>query len=387
MTRTLIPSRAALPGLQAESETGGLPAADGFGWAKQLANALSGRRISQKQLLVITNQLSVMLSSGCDLCAGLESMARQQKPGYLRDVLQDLHDSVKQGHSFSQALARHRDVFNSLYVTMVRAGESAGLLKGMLQGLHTLIRNQLRVAGQVKSALMYPAILIVVALTAITVMTTFVLPRFALIFKQSRAPLPASTAFVLNAAEWIGGHWLPLIIGVLVGSVGLLWILAHPLVRPVVHAWVLKIPLVGPTIRLSACCRSIQTMGLLLRSGLPLAECIILTRDMMSNVYYWEFFEDLHQHISEGKGIAQHFESTDLFPPMVAQMIHVGEQTGTLANVCLEISAYYEEELSARIKVLTTALEPLIIVLMGGFVGFIAVSVILPMFRISSAIH
>ena len=360
---------------------------DGLAWVRKLGASLTGKSVSQKELLIVTNQLAVMLSSGCDLCAGLDAMSRQGGHKYLQEVLSDLHNSVKQGQSFSQALGRHPDVFNRLYVTMIRAGESAGLLKSMLQGLQTLVRNQIRIVSQVRAAMMYPVILMFVALTAITVMTTFVLPRFAAVFKASHAPLPASTAFVLGASEWIGGNWMFLIPGIIIGLVAIVWALHHPAIRRTTHAVSLKIPLVGPTIKLSACCRSIQTIGLLSKSGLPLAECITLTRDMMSNLYYWEFFEELHQHISEGKGITQPFEESSLFPPMVPQMIAVGEQTGTLANVCLEVSAYYEEELAARIKVLTTALEPMIIVLMGGFVGFIAVSVILPLFRLSSAVH
>jgi type IV pilus assembly protein PilC len=359
---------------------------DGFAWVRSLGRKLSGRHVTPKQLLVVTNQLAVMLQSGCDLCAGLEAMAKQQQHPYLKEVLEDLHNSVKQGKSFSQSLARHPNVFNNLYVTMIRAGEQAGLLKQMLYGLQTLIRNQIRIAGQIKSALMYPAILMLVAISAIVVMTTFVLPRFAAVFKASNTPLPGSTQFVLAMTEKMAANWMFIIPGIIAFVIALIWVAKHPAIRPTVHAWALKAPLIGPTLKLSACCRSIQTLGLLSKSGLPLADSIILTRDMMGNVHYWQFFNELHDQITEGKGFSQHFDTTSLFPPMVSQMISVGEQTGTLANVCVEVANYHDEELQARIKVVTTALEPIIICMMGGFVGFIAVSVILPLFKLSSTV-
>jgi type IV pilus assembly protein PilC len=175
--------------------------------------------------------------------------------------------------------------------------------------------------------------------------------------------------------------------GFLALLVGGLWLANHPSVRDTTHKWTLKIPFIGQTLRLAYVCRSIQTMGMLIKSGLPLAEALVLTRDMMPNVYYWRFFDRLRTHIGEGKSLSADFETTTLFPPMVTQMMSVGEQTGTLANVSLEIASFHEEELQGRIKVLTTALEPMIIVLLGGFVGFIAVSVILPMFKLSSTVH
>jgi type IV pilus assembly protein PilC len=359
----------------------------GFAWAASVKRSLLGQAVSQKMLLVITSQLSVMLSSGCDLCAGLEALARQQQHPTLKKILVDLHDRVKQGQSFSQALARHPEVFSDLYVTMVKAGESAGLLKHMLQALQVMIRNQMRVVGSIRSALMYPCILMCVAVGAIAVMTTFVLPRFAAVFRASNVPLPATTKFVIGCSEFMAAHFMAIGLGLIIFAMGAIWLLHHPAARDTVHKVSLKIPLIGKTMMLAYVCRSIQTIGMLIKAGLPLADALVLTRDMMPNVYYWRFFDRLRSHIGEGKTLTADFEATALFPPMVCQMVAVGEQTGTMAQVCLEIASFHEEELSERIKVLTTALEPMIIVVLGGFVGFIAVSVILPMFKLSSAVH
>jgi len=234
---------------------------------------------------------------------------------------------------------------------------------------------------------MYPVILMCVAISAIIVMTTFVLPRFAAVFKASNVPLPATTRFVIGSSEFLARHYALIGIGIVAFVVGGIWLLHHPSVRDTAHRVFLKIPLLGRTLMLAYVCRSIQTLGMLIKAGLPLADAIVLTRDMMPNVYYWRFFDRLRQHIGEGKTLSNDFDSTTLFPPMVTQMISVGEQTGTLATVCLEIASFHEEELQERIKVLTTALEPIIIVMLGGFVGFIAVSVILPMFKLSSTVH
>lgn len=359
----------------------------GFGWARSLQRKFKGESVTPKQLLIVTSQLSVMLAAGCDLCAGLEAMSRQQSHPYLKRIMADLHNRVKQGQSFSVALAHHPDVFSDLFVTMVRAGESAGLLRQMLAGLQIMIRNNIRIVTSIRSALMYPAILLCVAMGAITVMTTFVLPRFADVFQKSNVPLPPITQFVIAASVFLSHYFLWLVLGAIALVVGGIWVLHQPAARDWAHKWTLKFPLLGLTLQLAYVCRSIQALGMLIKSGLPLAEALVLTRDMMPNIYYWRFFDRLRSHISEGKSLSSDFEFTTLFPPMVTQMMSVGEQTGTLSQVCLEVASFHEEELQSRIKVLTTALEPMIIVMLGGFVGFIAVSIILPMFKLSSTVH
>lgn len=352
--------------------------------AKQL---LPSHRVPPKVLLTVTSQLATMLGSGCDLCASLESMARQQQHPRMKLILADLHATVESGQPFSTALARYPDVFSSLYVAMVRAGESAGLMKSMLSSLQAMIRNQIRIANMVRSALLYPAILLCVAVVAILVMTTFVLPKFAAVFKAANAKLPASTLLVINASEFMAAHWIAVFAGLAAAIVGVALLLRQPFVKTVTHNYSLRLPVVGPTLRLSYVVRSVQTLGMLIKAGLPLAEAILLVRDLMPNLYYQEFYAALRSHIAEGKQMSPDFDHSSLFPPMVAQMISVGEQTGTLPAACLETAAFHEEELHEKIKLLTTMIEPAIIILLGGFVGFIAVSVILPMFRLSSSMH
>jgi len=351
------------------------------------ARYMPGRGISSKQMLVMTSQLATMLAAGCDLCAGLETLARQQEHPRLRAIQQDLHDSVQAGQPFSQALAKYPDVFSTLYVTMVRAGESAGLLRSMLATLQAMVRNQIRITSSIRGALMYPCILICVAISAIVVMTTFVLPRFAAVFRSANAALPTPTIIVLGASEFISKHAVLIGLSVLMLIAAIIWLVRLPEVKKYTHAWILKVPLLGRAMQLSYVVRAIQTMGSLIKAGLPLADSLVLVRDMMPNLYYRSFFDELRQHIAEGKSLAPDFERSALFPPMVSQMMAVGEQTGSLPTVCLEIAAFHEEELQERIKLLTGALEPLIIIILGGFVGFIAISVILPMFKISSALH
>ncbi len=362
-------------------------AAAGSGPLAALGRQLTGKAVAPKHLLVITSQLAVMLASGCDLVAGLDAISRQDSHKYLKSVTLDLRDSVRNGSSFSKALSKYPNVFNPLYVTMMRAGETAGLMKSMLQSLQIIIRNQMRIGSSIRSALMYPCILMGVALSAIVVMTTFVLPRFAGVFKSSNVPLPLPTVIVLNTSEYVGAHWYWFLGGFIALALSIIYAVRHPVIKPMVDRWILKVPLLGPTIVLSNVCRSIQTIGMLTKSGLPLADTLVLTRDMMGNTHYWNFFNKLHTNISEGKQLSTDFDNSTLFPAMAAQMIAVGEQTGTLPAVCLEVASFHEEEMQNRIKVLTTAIEPIIIVMLGGFVGFIAVSVILPMFKIASAVH
>jgi len=355
--------------------------------AKPFWQTLRQGRVPARLVLTMTSQLATMLGAGCDLCAALEALARQQTHPPLKAIQAELFESVQAGEAFSQALAKHPKVFGRLYVTLVRAGETAGLMRGMLATLQLMLRNQMRVASSVRGALMYPCILLLVATGAVTVMTTFVLPRFAAIFRTSNAVLPLPTVVMLAVSEFMGQHWMALLAG-LVALIGLaIWGLSRPVVKPYTHAWVLKIPLLGKTLQISYVVRSIQMLGTLVKSGLPLADVLVLAGEMMPNMYYRQFFEQVREHIGEGKPLSPDFEKTTLFPPMVGQMISVGEQTGTLGAVCIEVTSYLEEELQERIKMLTTAIEPIIIVGLGGVVGFIAMSVILPMFRIGSAMH
>src|ERR1035437_6423960 len=233
-----------------EGREGGPVSKGGFDWAKSLKRKLTGEAVSQKLLLVVTSQLAVMLASGCDLCAGLEALSKQQARPRLKLILSDLHQGVKQGQSFSQALARYPEVFSDLYVTMVRAGESAGLLKHMLQTLQIMIRNQMRIVSSIRGALMYPVILISVALGAITVMTTFVLPRFAAVFESSHMPMPATTMFVIGTSKFVRDHFMLLGIGLVATLVGIIWMMHHPSVRDQVHKLALKVPILGPTLQL-----------------------------------------------------------------------------------------------------------------------------------------
>lgn len=347
---------------------------------------LKGQYVPGKLLVVFTSQLSTMMGAGCDLCAALDSLSRQQGHPYLRYVIHDLQESVQAGKSFSQALAAHPQVFSPLYVTMIKAGETAGMLRVMLQGIQVMLRNQMRLTNSIRGALIYPAILFTVAITAVVVMTTFVLPRFAAVFRSSGASLPTITKVMLASSEFVGSHALLILAGLLLLFCLIGYILTRPSLRPSVHGFLLRIPLLGRTLQLVSVVRSIQTTGLLIKAGLPVADALLLVRDLMTNVHYRDFFTQLHGHITEGKSLAPDFEASALFPPMVAQMISVGEQSGTLPNVCMEIASMNEEEMQDRVKMLTTALEPAIIVFLGGFVGLIAISVILPMFRLSSAV-
>ncbi|MEI8196947.1 MAG: type II secretion system F family protein, partial [Phycisphaerae bacterium] len=233
---------------------------------------------------------------------------------------------------------------------------------------------------------LYPVILMLVALTAIIALPSCVLPRVSVIFQSSQAPLPLVTKIMLSSSQFIGNNWLAILGGIIAAILAGYWVLTRAVVRPHLHACLLRTPLLGPTLQLASVVRSIQTIGLLVKAGLPVADVLMLVRDLMGNVHYRDFYAQLHEHITEGKQLAPDFEASALFHPMVAQMINVGEQSGTLPAVCLEIASLHEEEMQDRVKMLTTALEPMIIVFLGGFVGLIAVSVILPMFRLSSAI-
>jgi len=346
-----------------------------------------GGRVKQKDILQLLAQLQLMIQAGTGLEDALQVLFESATNDCLRRAIEDIRERVKGGESFSQALGAHPRVFDMVTVRMIAAAEASGTLASMLGTIHELKVRQADVRRSVAMALAYPAVLLTVAMGALCVLFIWVLPKFAQVFAEVGAELPGVTRAVLGFSQFVGAHKIILAGAIVTLLVGGRALLALATVKYRLLRLLLRLPIIGQLIRHSNTARSLRLMGTLWRSGLPITEVTRMTSDTMRNPLYREFFDQLRQRLIDGKRIISSFAASDLFPPTVAPLIRTGEETGGTPTVLDALATYHEKETAALIKTMITLLEPAIIVLMAGGVGLVAVSVVVPLFRLSSAVH
>ncbi len=364
---------------------------DGAGGAQSaVMEKLRGFRVefgpSRKDILHFTRQLAVMVRAGISLQDTLEGIGDQQDNQKFKAVIHDLKLRIEEGNSFSQALAEHPNVFNNLYINMVAAAEASGSLSDMLQKLAEYLDEEAETRSQVKSAMVYPVIIAVMAVSVTIFLLCFVLPRFTAIFRGKEHLLPMPTTILMATSAFVRHWWYAIVPAIGAG----LWGFYFFINTPVGRLWWDKTKLVLPLIR--TLCRSLyitrglHTMGVLTRAGVPILNTISITAHISGNVLYKNMWLNVHEEVRQGKKIASALAQSRLMPNSVVQMIRSGEDSGNMAEVLKDISAFYGRELKAVIKAVTSMIEPIMIVCMGCLVGFIAMSIILPIFKMSSLV-
>ncbi|HOM61616.1 MAG TPA: type II secretion system F family protein [Anaerohalosphaeraceae bacterium] len=342
---------------------------------------------SRKDILNFTNQLAVMLRAGISLQDALESVGSQMEKQKFRAIVMDLKQQIEAGKSFSQALGSHPEVFNNLYINMVAAAEISGSMSSMLQRLAEYLDQEAETRGQVISAMVYPIIIGVMAVTCVTFLLTFVLPRFLLVFEGKEHLLPTPTKLIMALSSGIRGYWF-IIFPALGGLMWGFWYLTRK-TQAGKQWWdrtKLRIPLLKTLCRSLYITRSMHTMGVLTNAGVPILDTISITAQITGNSLYEQMWKGVFEEVREGKKIASSLGRYTLMPGNVVQMIQSGEESGTLGDVLDDISQFYARELRTVIKTVTSMIEPLMIVVMGVLVGFIAMSIILPIFKMSSVV-
>jgi type IV pilus assembly protein PilC len=341
---------------------------------------------SRKDILHFTSQLAVMIRAGISLQDALEGIGSQCENMKFKAVLRDLKVRIEEGNSFSQALAEHPQVFNNLYINMVAAAEASGSLSDMLQKLAEYLDQEAETRSQVKSAMVYPVIIAVMAVAVTVFLLCFVLPRFTMIFRGKEDLLPTPTRVLMASSAFLRHWWY-----VLVPAIGAaLWGFYFFINTTGGRAWWDRVKLILPLIR--TLCRSLyitrglHTMGVLTRAGVPILNTISITAHISGNVLYKEMWLNVYEEVRQGKKIAAALARSALMPSSVVQMIRSGEDSGNMADVLRDISAFYGRELKAVIKAVTSMIEPIMIVCMGCLVGFIAMSIILPIFKMSNLV-
>ncbi len=339
-----------------------------------------------KDILGFTNQLAVMVRAGISLQDSLESIAAQTDNQKFKSIIIDLKNRIEAGQSFSQALSEHQEVFSDLYINMVGAAEISGSLSDMLQKLAEYLDSEAETRSQVRGAMVYPIIIAVMAVGVTIFLLCFVLPRFTVIFAGKEHLLPAPTKALMASSAFMRGYWYFILPGV--GA--MFWVFWYFIGTTDGRQWwdraKLKIPLIRTLCESLYITRSMHTMSVLTKAGVPILNTLAITAQIAGNTLYKKMWLGVHEEVRQGKKIASSLSPYTLMPNNVVQMIRAGEDSGTMADVLRDVSNFYARELKTVIKTVTSMIEPIMIVLMGVLVGFIAMSIILPIFRMSSAV-
>ncbi len=340
---------------------------------------LSGKRAKLTDISAFSWQLYTMLNAGLPLVNSLRTLSTQMEDAKWRSVVQTVLRRVEEGASFSEALREHPQFFSKLYIQMVAAGEVGGVLDEMIRRLAQYLEKQAEVQSNIRSALSYPIILLLACIGVAVFLVTFVLPRFMLVFEDLGTPVPGPTKFLLSVSTFIRTQWF-LIIIVVFGIALLYKMTARTLMgRMMIDRYKLKIPVLGAVITKAIVSQFAHTLSILVSSGITILVALEVAMETIDNTVVIRMLKEVAGRVKEGRSIAQPLEDSKLFPQMVVNMINVGEETGALDKMLAKVADYYTREVDAIIRNFTKIIEPVLIVFMTVIVGFIAVSIFMPL--------
>jgi type IV pilus assembly protein PilC len=346
------------------------------------------QRVKAADLTIMTRQLSTMVSSGMTLLRAFHVLEDQVENKKLKEVIEKVREDIEAGLLLSDALARHPKVFGPLYVAMVRAGEAGGVLEEALDRTADQLEKDDSLRRQVKSAMMYPSVVLSFALVVLFALIAFIVPVFAGVFKDFGGELPAITKVTVLASDIAKGYWWAVIGGTVGGVIGFRKWRQSEWGRKQWDAIRLRIPFkIGDTVQKIALARWSRTFSALYAAGVPIMQAIEVTGRTAGNYVVEKAMEDVIESVKSGGSIAGPLREASIFPAMVAQMVAVGEETGGLDTMLAKVADFYEDEVAAAVKALTSILEPIMIVLVGGIVGFVVIAMYMPMFKLYDQIQ
>ena len=330
-----------------------------------------------------TRQLATLLKAGIPLAQSMSALIDQCQIPDLEAAFRDIREKITGGLSFAEALAYHPDYFSDLFVNMVKAGEASGNLDSVLHRLADYLQRQAQLRNKVAAALAYPIVMICVAVVIVIVLMTFVVPKIMKVVQQSKQTLPVMTQMLKGGADFLADWWL--VLAAIVLGLALLhrFMMRRETYRYAVDSFKLKIPVLGELFRKSAVSRFAVSMSTLLKSGVPVLEALMIVKDIVHNSVIAKVLDTVHDRIVEGADIATPIKKSGVFPPVVGYMIAVGEQTGQLDELLDRIAESYDEEIEVQTQKVTSLLEPLIIVAMALVVGFIVLSIMQPILKMT----
>ena len=346
-----------------------------------------GKKVKLKQVAIFSRQFATMVNSGLPILRAIGILADQTDNKELSRVLNESRMDVEQGSSLSGAIGKHDHVFNNLYVSMVRAGETGGSLDSTLMALAEMIEREVRLRGKIKSAMTYPVAVVALVILIMSAMLLFVVPQFESIFSQLGGTLPLPTRGLLFMSEKFQAYWYILIGGAVGGRFLFRRYKKTDKGREVVDGLKLRAPVFGSLFHKTALSRFSSTLAMLMKSGVPILQALEIVSDTVNNKVIGKAITEVQLSVRDGESIAKPLTKFPIFPPMVVQMISVGEETGQVDNMLEKIADFYDQEVEAAVDSLTSLIEPILIAIIGGCVGAAVVALYMPMFNIIKLIQ
>jgi len=349
------------------------------------ANSLRGVPLIEK--ILFSQHLAVMINAGLPITRALDALAAQTKNGRFSKIITQINNDIKRGTPLADAIAKYPKVFPGLFVNMVKVGEASGNLEKVLQILTQQMRKEHDLLSAVRGAMVYPAVIISAMFGIGTLMMIMVVPKLTQIFKETKAELPFTTKIVIAISDFLSAHWAIAIIGLLMLIMLISFILKTKGGKIYLDWLILHLPVFSDLSRKINSARIARTLGSLIESGVPIIRGLQIVSGTLSNFFFYESLQVAAQEIQKGGSLAQIFKNyPQLYPAMVMQMIEVGEETGTLGGTLSHLADFYEEDVNAATKSLTSIIEPILMIVIGTIVGFFAVSMIQPLYTIMQEI-
>lgn len=342
--------------------------------------------VSTKEISVFTRQFSTMIGAGLPLVQCLQALGSQAERKRFQEIIARVASDVEGGATLSEAMARHPKIFDDLYVNLVQVGEVGGVLDTMLARLAIYMEKAQALRHRVQMAMIYPILVITVAILVVAFLLMFVIPIFAGFYAKAGVPLPLPTRIVLGLSHFLVSYWWLILVGFGGGMFLFRYWYATEAGRTTVDGFLLKAPIFGPLIRKISVARFTRTLSALLGGGVPIIEALKITAKTSGNRIIENAVMEARERVTAGQTLVEPLKASGVFPPMVVQMVAVGEQTGALDNMLAKVADYYEDEVDVAVSGLTALLEPILIVFLGVVIGGIVISIYLPIFQIVTLI-
>lgn len=351
---------------------------------KKQRKPMIGTGVTSENVTIFSRQLATLLKAGLPLLRSLEVIGRQEKNPYFKDIVDSLADAVRTGNKFSDGLQQHSKVFDKLYINMARAGEAGGVLDVVLDRLATFQEKAMKTTNKVKSAMVYPVVILSVAVAIVVILMIFVVPQFQKIFQDmlNGAPMPALTQMIIDISDFMKVNYIATF-GIIIGAILVIRIFFKTKIG--MRVWdiaALKLPKFGDLVMKSTVARFTRTFGTLLSSGVPILEALTITKGTIKNSLIVDALTRVHDRVRDGEPLATPLDQQKIFPTMVTSMVEVGEETGQLSEMLNRIADNYDEEVDNAVGGITSVIEPIMIVFLAVVVGTIVIALFLPIIQI-----
>ncbi|MCA9366050.1 type II secretion system F family protein [Candidatus Kaiserbacteria bacterium] len=344
-------------------------------------------RIKTDDMVLMTRNLGAMLVAGLPVSRALSVIERQSSNARLRRVIADVRERIQKGEQFNEAIAHHESIFDDLYVAMVRAGEESGSLADTLKTLSIQMERSSSLKKKIKGAMIYPAIVLTIMAIIGVLMMIYVMPSITGTFKKLEVDLPTMTKVLIAISDFMVAHTIVVLLGMVCGVVAFLYSLRTRIGKLIFHWLIIRLPVIGTMVKETNAARTSRTLSSLLSSGVDVIRALNITEDVVQNVYYKPIIAEAAKRVEKGTALSEVFVAHEnLYPVFVGEMIMVGEETGQISTMLEQLATFYENEVEQKTKDLSTIIEPLLMVVIGGTVGFFALAMIAPIYSLSDSI-